>query len=53
MIMTNDWYDIKFLESASNVRELIGNSTGRELSAGIAREIAFAFSRDGCFSRPQ
>ena len=35
--MANDWYDIKFLESATNVRELIGNSTGRKPSAGIGQ----------------
>ena len=38
--MANDWYDIKFLESATNVRQLLGNSMGRTPSASIAREIA-------------
>jgi hypothetical protein len=38
--MMNDWYDIKFLESATNVRELIRNSRGRKPSADVAREIA-------------
>ena len=47
--MTNDWYDIKFLESASNVRELIGNSTGRTPSAGIAREIAVCIQQGRLF----
>jgi len=45
--MTNDWYDIKFLESAINVRELIGSSTGRKPSARIAREIAVCIQRVG------
>ncbi len=40
LIMTIDWYDIKFMESATNVRALIGNSTGRRPNASIAREIA-------------
>ncbi len=47
--MTNDWYDIKFLESATNVRELIGNSTGRKPSAGIAREIAICIQQGRLF----
>jgi hypothetical protein len=47
--MTNDWYDIKFLESATNVRELIGNSTGRTPSAGIAREIAVCIQQGRLF----
>lgn len=47
--MTNDWYDIKFLESATNVRELIGNSTGRKPSAGIAREIAVCIQQGRLF----
>ncbi|MEX2129100.1 MAG: YaaC family protein [Xanthobacteraceae bacterium] len=38
--MASDWYDIKFLESATNVRELIGRSNGRTPSASIAREIS-------------
>ena len=44
-----DWYDIKFLESATNVREIIRNSTGRELSAGIAREIAVCIQQGRLF----
>ncbi|MGA2895152.1 MAG: YaaC family protein [Xanthobacteraceae bacterium] len=47
--MTSDWYDIKFLESATNVRELIGNSTGRKPSAGIAREIAVCIQQGRLF----
>jgi hypothetical protein len=47
--MTNDWYDIKFLESATNVRELIGNSTGRKPSAGIAREISVCIQQGRLF----
>jgi len=46
--MTN-WYDIKFLESATNVRELVGNSTGRKPSAGIAREIAVCIQQGRLF----
>jgi hypothetical protein len=49
VIMTNDWYDIKFLESATNVRELIGNSTGPKPSAGIAREIAICIQQGRLF----
>ncbi len=47
--MTFDWYDIKFLESATNVRELIGNSTGRKPNAGIAREIAVCIQQGRLF----
>jgi len=47
--MTNDWYDIKFLESATNVRTLIGNSRGRKPSAGIAREIAVCIQQGRLF----
>ena len=47
--MTNDWYDIKFLESATNLRELIGNSTGRKPSAAIAREIAVCIQQGRLF----
>jgi len=49
VVMKNDWYDIKFLESATNVRELIGNSTGRKPSAGIAREIAVCIQQGRLF----
>ncbi len=44
-----DWYDIKFLESATNVRELIGKSTGRKPNAGIAREIAVCIQQGRLF----
>lgn len=47
--MTNNWSDIKFLESATNVRELLANSTGRKPSAGIAREIAVCIQQGRLF----
>ncbi|WP_316174546.1 YaaC family protein [Bradyrhizobium sp. SZCCHNRI1073] len=47
--MTNDWYDIKFMESATNVRELLGNSMGRTPSANIAREIAVCIQQGRLF----
>jgi hypothetical protein len=47
--MTNNWYDIKFMESASNLRELISNSTGRKPSASIAREIAVCIQQGRLF----
>jgi YaaC-like Protein len=49
MSMTNDWYEIKFLESATNVRELISNSTGRKPSANIAREVAVCIQQGRLF----
>jgi YaaC-like Protein len=49
VIMTNDWYDVKFLESATNVRELVGNSTGRKPNARIAREIAVCIQQGRLF----
>lgn len=49
VIMKNDWYEIKFLESATNVRELIGNATGRKPNAGIAREIAVCIQQGRLF----
>lgn len=39
-LMASDWYDIKFLESATNIRELIGRSTGHKPRASIAREVS-------------
>jgi hypothetical protein len=45
----HDWYDIKFLESATNVRQLIGNSTGRTPNAGLAREIAVCIQQGRLF----
>lgn len=47
--MAMDWYDIKFFESATNVRQLIGHSTGRRPSAGIAREIAVCVQQGRLF----
>ncbi len=47
--MATDWYDIKFLESASNVRQLIGNSAGRTPSASIAREIVVSIQQGRLF----
>ncbi len=38
--MAKDWYDIKFLESASNVKGLVARSTGRCPNTQIAREIS-------------
>jgi hypothetical protein len=49
MNMTSDWYEIKFLESATNVRDLISNSTGRKPSAKIAREIAVCIQQGRLF----
>lgn len=47
--MGSDWYDIKFLESATNVRRLISNSAGRMPRAGIAREIAVCIQQGRLF----
>lgn len=47
--MASDWYDIKFLESATNVRELIGRSTGRTPSASVAREISVCVQQGRLF----
>jgi hypothetical protein len=47
--MASDWYDIKFLESATNVRALIGRSTGRAPSASIAREISVCLQQGRLF----
>lgn len=47
--MANDWYDIKFMESATNVRQLLGNSMGRTPSASIAREIAVCIQQGRLF----
>jgi YaaC-like Protein len=43
--MASDWYEIKFIESATNVRQLIQKSTGRALNAGAAREIAICIQQ--------
>jgi len=47
--MANDWYEIKFIESATNVRQLIQKSTGRTPSAGVAREIAVCIQQGRLF----
>jgi hypothetical protein len=47
--MADDWYDIKFLESATNVRRLLARSTGRTPSASIAREIAVCIQQGRLF----
>lgn len=47
--MADDWYDIKFLESATNVRQLLARSTGRTPSASIAREIAVCIQQGRLF----
>ena len=47
--MVSDRYDIKFLESAINVRELIRSSTGRKVSANVAREIAVCIQQGRLF----
>ena len=47
--MPRDWYDIKFLESASNVRSIINKSSGRSISASIAREIAVCIQQGRLF----
>lgn len=47
--MANDWYDIKFLESATNVRELIRRSTGRAPRAAVAREISVCIQQGRLF----
>ncbi len=45
----HDWYDIKFLESATNVRGVIRRSTGRAVSASIAREISVCIQQGRLF----
>lgn len=47
--MADDWYDIKFLESATNVRQLLQNSMRRTPSASIAREIAVCIQQGRLF----
>lgn len=47
--MAIDWYDIKFLESATNVRQLIKRSTDRQPSTGIAREISVSIQQGRLF----
>lgn len=38
--MASDWYDLKFLESAANVSEIVARSTGRRPDSSVAREIS-------------
>lgn len=47
--MPDHWCDIKFLESATDVRKLLGNSRGRLPSASIAREIAVCIQQGRLF----
>jgi hypothetical protein len=47
--MANDWYEIKFLESATNVRQLIQKSTGRTPNTSVAREIAVCIQQGRLF----
>jgi hypothetical protein len=47
--MANDWYEIKFIESATNVRQLIKKSTGRAPNASVAREIAICIQQGRLF----
>jgi len=47
--MAGDWYDVKFLESASNVRRVMNKSTGRTPSAAVATEIAVSIQQGRLF----
>lgn len=44
-----DWYEIKFLESSSNLKELIKKSVGRQPSTKIANEIAVCMQQGRMF----
>jgi len=44
-----DWYKIKFLESTSNLKSLIKESTGRTPSTKVAREIAICIQQGRMF----
>jgi uncharacterized protein YbcV (DUF1398 family) len=44
-----DWYEIKFLESSSNLKELIKQSVGRQPSTKIANEIAVCVQQGRMF----
>src|ERR1700730_13424199 len=48
-MVSRDWYDIKFLESASNVRRILKKATGRSPSASIATEIAVCVEQGRSF----
>jgi hypothetical protein len=47
--MANDWYDIRLIESAMNVRQLIQKSAGRAPNASVAREIAICIQQGRLF----
>lgn len=44
-----DWYKIKFLESASNLKRLVKEVVGREPSTRVAREIAVCLQQGRLF----
>ena len=44
-----DWYEIKFLESPSNLKGLVKKSVGKEPSAKIAREISVCLQQGRLF----
>lgn len=44
-----DWYKIKFLESTSNLKRLIKESTGRTPSTKVSREIAICIQQGRMF----
>src|SRR5215831_7337854 len=46
---SRDWYDIKFLESASNVRRVLKKATGRMPSATVATEIGVCIEQGRSF----
>ncbi|MGJ0454958.1 MAG: YaaC family protein [Methylocystis sp.] len=45
----SDWYDIKFLESAANAREVIRRSNGRNPSATVARDVSVCIQQGRLF----
>jgi hypothetical protein len=44
-----DWYDIKFLESGSNLKPLIKNAVGRTPSTKVANEVAVCIQQGRLF----
>ena len=44
-----DWYKIKFLESTSNLKALIKESSGKEPSTKVAREISICIQQGRMF----
>src|SRR5580700_296535 len=48
-MINSDWYDLKFLESASNVRNALKRSMGRSPSVAIANEIAVCIGQGRSF----